>query len=252
MPDDEIIMERLGITNEEKMCSIWSDIVKKSYSSGELFIIQLHPERISYYEATLTNIIKGLKRYNPPVWLATLREITEWWQERNNFQFQIESNGDDKYKIKADCSERATILVKNARVNVPVKDWCNNYQSIDTRDFILESSTRPVIGVKSDSSSDAIQFLRNEGYIIESGDQSDDYAVYLDDLKHFDKANEKALSIRIEQLDTQLIRYWRWPNQTRSVVSVTGDIDAITINDFILRILETLFTPNEPKSKVES
>jgi hypothetical protein len=65
----------------------------------------------------------------------------------------------------------------------------------------------------------------------------------------FDKAEQKALSREIEQSDTPLIRYWRWPNQARSAVSVTGDIDAITINDFILRILETLFTPIDKENK---
>lgn len=252
MPDDEIIMERLGVRDEDKMSGIWSNIVKKSYSSGELFTIQLHPERISCYEKTLTSIIHGLKEYNPPIWLATLREIAEWWQERNNFQFQIESDGDGKYKIKANCSTRATLLVKNAQVNVPVADWCNGYQSIDSRDFILESAKRPVIGVKPDSSSHAIQLLRNEGYIVESGEKSGDYAIYLNELKRFDKADEKALSDIIEQSDAPLVRYWRWPNQSRSAVSITGDIDAITLNDFILRILETLFTPSEPTIKAKS
>ena len=249
MPDDEIIMERLGVTDEVIMSNIWNDIVKKSYASGELFTIQLHPERISYYEKPLANIITGLREYNPSVWLATLREITEWWQERNNFEFQIESDGDGTFKLKADCSERATILAKNIRVNVPVKDWCNGYQSIDSRDFILQSSKRPVIGVKPDSSLKAIQLLRNEGYIVETGTQRDDYAIYLDDLENFDAVNEKALSDKIEQSDAPLIRYWRWPDQARSAVSVTGDIDAITINDFILRIFETLFTPGEKKRK---
>ena len=116
-------------------------------------------------------------------------------------------------------------------------------------DFVLESTGRPTIGVKPDSSPEAVQLLRNEGYIVELGERSNDYAVYLDDLEHFDKADEKALSNKIEQLDAPLIRYWRWPAQARSAVSVTGDIDSITLADFILRIFETLFTPKEtPKS----
>lgn len=249
MPDDEIIMERLGVTDEDKMSSIWNDIVKKSYQSGEIFTIQLHPERISHYEKTLIGIIRDLKQYNPPIWLATLREVTEWWKERNNFQFRIEDEGHGKYRVKADCSERATILVKNAGVNVPVKEWFDGYQSVESRDFVIESTKKPVIGVKPDSSPRAIQLLRNEGYIVESGEQPDNYSVYLEGLAEFDKAEEKALSQKIEQTDAPLVRYWRWPNQARSAVSVTGDIDAITINDFILRILETLFTPIEKERK---
>ena len=249
MPDDEIMMERLGITDLKKMTKIWGAVLQNSYASGELFTIQLHPERISYFEKTLANIINDSKKYNPPVWLATLGEISDWWRERGDFQFKIESDSDGKYKIKAECSERATILVKNAGVNVPVKEWFGGYQTVNSRDFVLESTGRPTIGVKPDSSPEAVQLLRNEGYIVELGERSNDYAVYLDDLEHFDKADEKALSNKIEQLDAPLIRYWRWPAQARSAVSVTGDIDSITLADFILRIFETLFTPKEtPKS----
>lgn len=249
MPDDEIIMERLGVTDEERMSSIWNDIVKKSYNSGEIFTIQLHPERISYYEKALTGIIDNLRQYNPPVWLVTLGEVTEWWKERNNFQFRIKEAGDNKYRIKADCSEQATILVKNTGVDVPVQDWFDGYQSIGSRDFVIESPKRPVIGVKPDSSPRAIQLLRSEGYIVETDEQSDNYSIYLGELTEFDKAEEKALSQKMEQSDAPLVRYWRWPNQARSAVSITGDIDAITINDFILRILETLFTPGDNGSK---
>jgi hypothetical protein len=249
MPDDEIMMERLGLTDHEEMTKIWSAVLKDSYASGELFTIQLHPERISYYEKTLTSIINDSKKYSPPVWLATLGDISNWWRERGDFQFKIESDGNGKYKIKADCSERATILVKNVGVNVPVKEWCGDYQTVNSRDFVLESARRPVIGVKPDSSPEAVQLLRNEGYIVELGERADDYAIYLDDLKYFKKNDEKALSDKIEQSDAPLLRYWRWPVQARSAVSVTGDIDSITLTDFILRIFETLFTPKEPRKE---
>jgi hypothetical protein len=245
MPDDEIMMERLGITDQEEMSDIWGEILKESYASGELFTIQLHPERISYYENTLTTIIKNLKKYDPPVWLATLREITEWWWERHSFKFQIECDVDGQYKITAECSERATILVKNARVNVPAEEWFGGYQTVTDREFILASTRKPVIGIKPDSPPVAIQLLLNEGYIVETSEQPDGYAVYLDDLTYYDEADEIALTNRIEQMDVPLLRYWRWPNQARSAVSVTGDIDAVTLTDFMLRILEMLFTPSK-------
>jgi hypothetical protein len=244
MPDDEIMMERLGITDQEEMSNIWGEILKESYASGELFTIQLHPERISYYENTLTTIIQDLKKYHPPVWLATLREITEWWRERDSFRFKIESAGDGQYRINAECTERATILVKSARVNVPAEKWYGGYQTVTSREFILESPRKPVIGVKPDSSPAAIRLLQSEGYVIETAEQPDDYAVFLDDLTNHDEADEIALANRIEQMDVPLIRYWRWPDQARSAVSVTGDIDAVTLTDFMLRILETLFTPS--------
>lgn len=238
IPDDEAMMERLGITDVREISEIWQDILLRTYDSGELFTLALHPERISYCENALVDIIQKAKGLNPPVWITTLREIAEWWQERGRFTFEIDSQGNGRYRVKADCSERATVLLKNGSVNVPVDKWCNGYQSVAARDFVLESQVRPVIGVGRDSSPAAVSFLQSEGYIVERSEQPGDYGIYLNNLAQFDEAAEKPLSREIEQSNAPLLRYWRWPKQARSALSVTGDIDSMTLIDFALRIFE--------------
>jgi peptidoglycan/xylan/chitin deacetylase (PgdA/CDA1 family) len=238
MPDDEAMVERLGIIDRNEISRIWRTILERTYDIGELFTVQLHPERISYCEEALTDVIRQAKGLNPPVWVATLREIAEWWQERDKFAFEVHPRGDGKYRVKADCSERATVLLKNGKVNVPVDKWFDGYQSINARDFILESPVRPVIGVGRDSAPAAVSFLQSEGYIVEPGDQPDGYAIYLGNLAQFGEAGEKPLSQEIEQSAAPLLRYWRWPDRARSALSVTGDIDSITLMDFVLRIFE--------------
>ncbi len=238
IPDDDAIVDRLGITDKRKISEIWQDILYRTYRGGELFTIQLHPERISYCETALVDVIQQAKGLNPPVWIATLREITEWWKERNEFTFEINSQGNSRYRVKADCSDRATVLLKNSKVNVPVDEWFDGYQGIAARDFVLESPTPPVIGVDQDSSPAAISFLQSEGYTVEQSEKPDNYGIYLKNLAQFDEAAEKPLSQKIEQSDAPLLRYWRWPDQARSAFSVTGDIDSITLIDFVLRIFE--------------
>ena len=247
MPDDEIAVERLGITDEKEVVDIWSAVTEKTYALGELFTIQLHPERIMCCGGALTTVVKLSKQYNPPVWIATLREIAEWWQERSKFVFHIESHDSRKYQVKAECSERATILVKNGKVNVPVGRWFGGYDTITAREFILESPARPLIGVKRNSSKEAISFLQSEGYIVESNDQPENYAIYLDNLEQFARTDEKKLSSKIEQSRAPLIRYWRWPDRARSAMSVTGDIDSITLMDFALRIIENVLENRRQK-----
>lgn len=238
MPDDEIMTERLGIADEKEMVDIWSAITQNTYTSGELFTIQLHPERITGCGGALAAAVKLAKQYQPPVWVATLREIAAWWQERSEFVFDIESPNKGKYRIRTACSDRATVLVKNGKVDVPAEKWFAGYDTVNDLEFVLESSARPVIGVKPNSSEEAISFLRSEGYPVESGDHPEEYSVYLNDLEWFTRADEKILSRRIEQSDAPLVRYWRWPARARSAISVTGDIDSITITDFVLRIIE--------------
>jgi hypothetical protein len=238
IPDDEIIVERLNITDGKEISKIWGAILESTYKGGELFTVQLHPERILYCENALVDVTQQTRKLNPPVWVATLREIAEWWQERSKFTFRINSQDDGKYRVQSECTERATLLIKNCKASVPVDEWYDGYQSITARDFVLESPTRPVIGISRDSSPAAVSFLCNEGFIVEKSDQPDNFGIYLNNLVQFDEAVERSLSQDIERSNAPLLRHWRWPEQARSALSITGDIDSITLKDFILRIME--------------
>ncbi len=238
IPDDEAMVERLGIIDRKEISEIWGSVLERVYNGGELFTLQLHPERIIYCENALADVIQKAKELIPSVWTATLQEIAGWWRERDSFAFEINSKGDGKYRIEAKCTERATILIKNCRANVPVNQWFDSYQSITARDFIIESPLRPVIGVRNNSSPAAVTFLKREGYIIERSDNPDNYGIYFNNLSNFSDSDEKPLSQEIDKANNPLLRYWRWPDQARSALCVTGDIDSITLIDFVLRICE--------------
>jgi peptidoglycan/xylan/chitin deacetylase (PgdA/CDA1 family) len=237
-PDDEGMVERLGVKDTREVGRIWMAMLQQIYEEGEFFVLQLHPERILLCEDALKHILQQAKRFNPPVWVAALREIAEWWKERARFTFEVESQRNGIYKVQANCSERATILVRNCRVDVPVSEWTNGYKNIGARNFVLGSQRRPFIGVSPDSSPAAISFLQSEGFVVERSDQPDNYGIYFSNLVGFEEADEKPLSREIEHSDAPLLRYWRWPAQAKSALSVTGDIDSITLLDFALRILE--------------
>lgn len=238
IPDDEVMVDRLNIHDARKIGEVWGAILDETYRRGELFTLQLHPERIAICEMALVEVLKKAGQSQPPVWIATLGEISTWWQEKERFAFTINSPGENKYRVFADCTDSATILSKNCKVNTPARNWCNGYQSIKARDFVLESPSRPVIGVSPDTSPAAISFLHSEGFIVERSEQPCNYGIYLTNLAQFSIADEKPLSQKIEKSDAPLLRYWRWPNEARSALSVTGDIDSITVTDFALRILE--------------
>lgn len=241
LPDDEIALERLGIDNEQELGDVWSAIVVKTYEYGELNTIQLHPERIMDCDTALITAVTLAKRYRPPVWIATLEEIANWWRERAGFVFHINERDSGKYKIKAECSGRATVLVKNSGVDVPAENWYDGYMAVSDREFTLECPKRPVIGVTPDADDRAIAFLKSEGFVVETGDTSGDYALYFHNLRYFDSRQERVLLARIEHSGVPLLRYWRWPDNSRSALSVTGDVDSITLMDFFQRILESFW-----------
>jgi peptidoglycan/xylan/chitin deacetylase (PgdA/CDA1 family) len=238
MPDDEIMVERLGINDGKEMSRLWRDILDRAYRGGELFVLQLHPERILCCESALIDVVKQARRSDPPVWVATLKEIAAWWQERENFRLEVNPEGNGRYRVHTDCSDRATLLLKNCKADTPTSAWADGYQSVTARDFVLESPVRPVIGVSPDTAAAAIDFLRREGYIVAADRQPDNYGIYLNNMVQFGEADEKPLTKIIEQSQAPLLRYWRWPDRARSALSITGDIDSITLVDFVLRILE--------------
>ena len=239
MPDDESMIDRLCISDEEEMTRIWKTVLNKSYSRGELFTIQLHPERISLCEVPLTRVLQKARSLKPSVWVASLVEIAQWWKERDKFSLKLNSGGNGRYTVKANCSEKAALLLRNCKVNVPITEWSCGYYCTSAREFVAESPTRPAIGVALDTSPKAVAFLKQEGFIVEQSTQPEDYGVYLHDLADFEAVDEKPLSEMIEGSSAPLLRYWRWPDFHKSAMAVTGDIDSVTQIDFLLRLFET-------------
>jgi peptidoglycan/xylan/chitin deacetylase (PgdA/CDA1 family) len=238
IPDDEALVGRLGIKDEKEIARIWEAIFRETYSRGELFTVQLHHERVPFCGSALKALLRKARELSPPVWIATLGEIARWWKERETFNFAVSHLEKGRWSVAASCSDRATVLIRNCGTDQPARDWANGYKSIDARNFVVESAAYPAVGVAPDSSEDAVDFLRSEGYAVEVSDRSQMCAVYLDNLAKFTKSDEKRIAEAIEHSDAGLVRFWRWPESSRSALAITGDIDSITLIDFVMRVIE--------------
>jgi peptidoglycan/xylan/chitin deacetylase (PgdA/CDA1 family) len=238
IPDDEMLIDRLGIKDKKEIFMIWRSILQDTYERGELFTLSFHPERIFYCENALSGILEYAQNQQLHVWMATLQEIAEWWKEKNKFDLEITSEGNYQYIVQARCSPRATLLIRNCKASAPSAAWTHGYEVVSARDFRLESPVKPVIGINPQSSISAENFLRSEGFVIERSNNPENYGIYLDGMDHFQESDEKAICDKIDDSTAPLVRYWRWPDSARSALSVTGDIDSITLIDFCLRILE--------------
>ena len=80
-------------------------------------------------------------------------------------------------------------------------------------------------------------FLREQGYILDSSESATRCGVYLDAAALAGLPSEVQLIDHIEACPSPLIRYWRWPNGAKSVLSVTGDLDALSLLDYASRLL---------------
>lgn len=237
LPDDEIIIDRLGITKDTEIAQIWQKILKESNRRGELFTLQTHHERVPFFQNALRLLLKEVYSLEGKIWVASLGEISKWWREKNEFNFKITNKENNYYHIKANCLDKATILVKktnNRDISAPL---LNNYQIINNKEFSIKCDKKPIIGIAEHSPQELINFLHEEGFMVEAGLNKNNYAVYLGDYHTFNTKNEKELIDTIELSPFPLIRFWRWPNNAQSAFAITGDIDGITLFDFLNRYL---------------
>ncbi len=202
IPDDEILVDRLD-ADDEAAAIQWRAMLDETYRRGELFTIQLHPERIVELGLALRATCQAARALSPRVHVARLDEIASWWLRRGAFRIQITRRGDRRFRILVDD-------VVAARV--------------------------PAVGVSRRTPVAARAFLAADGFVVEETDRPDTHGAYVDTGPEW---GEKALLDVIERSPGPLVRIWRWPSGARSALAVTGDIDALTLRDFALRSWET-------------
>ena len=232
LPDDDLL-ERLGVKGNGLAKEIWGGILAQTYLRGELFTLQLHPERICFFKEALASIIETSRRLSPRVWLARMSDIYQWWEEKKTFSVNLNEKGNGVYEMEAKCSAQATVLAKlNGFEN---GKFYHGFEIVKEHRFSIKSKTRPIIGIPEGSPSELIQFLKNEGFIYEINGKKEQYSLYLDNFRDFSEKDElKTLEI-INKGDSPLIRFWRWPSGYKSALTITGDIDALTSMNFFSR-----------------
>jgi peptidoglycan/xylan/chitin deacetylase (PgdA/CDA1 family) len=234
LPDDEMLVERLR-ANGADIARIWTDILNQTYAREELFTIQLHPERATICAPALSQVLAKAHSYTPPVWIARLDEIAEWWRQRLAVRAEVTYEDYDRYDVVIWGPAEATALVRSAEVVGESGAWGDGYQLVRSHRFSVRCSSRPLIGVSGRTSEALITFLKQQGYLLEISEERAEYSVYLD-RPSFAPGDGKSLTQQIEAAGSPLVRTSRWPGGARSALAITGDIDALTLWDYGLRI----------------
>ncbi len=237
LPDDEILLDRLGGETNGLVEKTWRRILSKSYQRGELFAIQLHPERIDRCVDGLSAVLIEARALVPSVWLARLDEIAAWWRARTAATVDVRKVDGGALRLSVTGPPGTTILVRGVGVLEPAEPWTDGYLQIkDTTATTLYCEQRPFIGVSPGSPPALADFLRQQGYIVQTAADGRPYAFYVDQTD-FAATDELSLLAQIENNNFALIRLGRWPHGARSALAVSGDIDALTIWDYGLRFL---------------
>ena len=234
LPDDEIMVERLRL-DEERQTAVWLATLEETWRRGELFTVQLHPERTDECAAALAATLSEARARRPAVWIATLERIAEWWRRRAQTRLEVMPLKDGRYRVRMEGDPAATLLVRGLP-EVDAEPWCGAARMARAAEFEVASTRKPVIGVSARTPSSVLAFLAEEGFPAERGEDPARFGAWVDVAGAM---NEKQILDVVDSSTGPLVRLGRWPAGARSALSVTGDIDCMTLQDFALRLWET-------------
>lgn len=225
LPDDETLVDRMYFRDPDYLLKAWQAVLELTYSRGELFTLQLHPERVGFFSQPLSELLTLCRNKKPGVWLASLEEIADWWiaKTQNGAEFIRENNG---IKVVIKACPGAVVYLRSR----------SGEQTIPPGVIRLEETRRPCIGISPGSDRRIIDLLKEKGYLLEVGEPSEDVAFHLGKLEYTGYVGVYKLLERIHGFEGPLLRFGTWPHGNRCALAVTGDIDALTIWDFINRL----------------
>jgi peptidoglycan/xylan/chitin deacetylase (PgdA/CDA1 family) len=248
IPDDEIVFDRLRITDAGEVGGIWSRIMQRVYNLGGLYVLNLHPERGVLCKQALDKLLSSASNQALPVWVTCLKDIAQWWEERSRFRLNITQLAFDRWKVEATCSSRATLLARHLIVeDQPATPWFATEVQVHAHYCTVNAPRCPCIGLSPHTPQQVLDFLLEQGYpamrcLQETSHNM--YALYLDLAEGLGTTREEQLQRRsalvqqIEDIDTPFLRFGCWPDGRRAALAISGDIDSVTVQDFFLRVLE--------------
>lgn len=232
VPDDLQLYDGLQLPIEE-MIKVWMRVLHMTHQRGELFTLMFHPELVDVCEQIFPVLLQETKSLKPNVWVACLRDISAWWQEKEEFRVEFIST-ESGLKVEFHCTDRATILSRG--LVLLGEAWAGNYQRVKERRMDLPAGIRPFVGLPKLVPQQVCQFLKEQGYILDLSDQASQCTIYLELETLENLKSEVALIEYIEKMDTPLLKFWRWPDGYKSALCISGDLDALTLWDYMTRL----------------
>jgi peptidoglycan/xylan/chitin deacetylase (PgdA/CDA1 family) len=247
IPDDEMLFDRLHITDPREVGRIWCRVLDQVYALGGIYILNLHPERAVLCRQALEMLLARARDQALPVWLTTLHDAAQWWQERRQYRLTMTAHGAGRWRVEADSSPRATVLVRYAEVEgAEVTRWTGSIARLHTSSCLVRADGCPCIALSPQTPEEVAEFLREQGYpaLRSSAEDADHYALYVDlprglGTTRTEQLEQRSALVRqIEQSQAPLVYFGCWPDGCRAALAITGDIDSVTVQDFFLRVLE--------------
>jgi len=236
LPDDEALWDRLQFTDDADRSQPWLDILLETHQRGELFSLGLHPERIYLLEKPLRAVLQRAQDLQPAVWFARLDEIARWWLTRSALHPTITQTPAGSWIVRVEASPEITFQTRGVSLAGPSTHWDGAWSQAVESQIEVNAPIRPWIGLSPETDPALTDFLRQQGFIEEDGCEESAYGVLIN-CPSSKREDERRILAELEALDRPLIRLGRWPSGAKSALCVTGDIDALTIWDYLMRFV---------------
>ena len=119
---------------------------------------------------------------------------------------------------------------------MPGTAWDGPYRQLKTQSVTVPVEPRPFVGLPPNVSAHVVSFLGQQGYIVDAGETATRCGTYIDAPTLARLTSDVELVEIIEASPGPLVRYGRWPDGAKSALSVTGDLDALTLLDYASRL----------------
>jgi peptidoglycan/xylan/chitin deacetylase (PgdA/CDA1 family) len=222
LPDDEIMLDRMGWP-PLKIEQAWMEMARTALDRGELLTLQLHPERALLLGDCLKSVLEFADS-SGAFWIATMGRIAEWWRLRTDFKVEISTLRSGEYKVLPAPQTKADLHLVTPR--------SGSRRALEPGD-VVSAPKKPIIGAGPGTPQNLMQKARDMGYFIEIATDSDAYPLYVDS-----ESSVPDLERSLAELGHPLIADRLWPAPHKAALAITGDIDCLTLGDFLRRFRE--------------
>lgn len=233
VPDDLQLCDGLGL-GPEGLLGAWVETLRETHRRGELFAPLFHPEAYDLLDGAVEGLLEATRAQRPAVWMTQLRDVARWWRRRASFGVRASSD-DGAVWLELDCSEDATVLIRGWRWPARSRPWDGAWSVLDDRRLRLGDGPRPFVGA-SGVDAGTVGFLREQGYVVEEGEAAEGCSVSLTGQVVDRLGSPRAVLEHVEGADGPLLRYSRWPGEAKSAFCLAGDLDALSVWDYALRL----------------
>jgi peptidoglycan/xylan/chitin deacetylase (PgdA/CDA1 family) len=229
VPDDCLLAERLHLP-ADTIAGMWGQMLKDICAKGELLVLQLHPASFRRCARALSTLLHEAGA-DGRIWITTLAEVASWWRRKRDFEAHaVPADGALEVTVRAPSAAVFTLGDLSAR---------RHHRVIELRGGAtvrVPGTVRPFVAVSPGTPDRELLPLRERGLVCERTDEPGRYAARLG-IEHLRTLSVDECVALVESCEKPLLQMRNWPQGVRSALCVTGDVDCVTLWDYVWRLV---------------